>query len=97
VHAYAVDSLLASHYVTRPPAWLSAFVVFASCYTLTLLAAARVSAKRLAIASAGITVTVVAVAAAAMHFSALWLDVIYAIVATWLLMPILLGIRKRLH
>jgi CHASE2 domain-containing sensor protein len=97
VHAYAIDSLLASHYITRPPAWLSACVVFASCYILTLLAALQMSTRRLVIAAAGITIMVVAVAAAAMHFSAVWLDVIYAVVATWLLLPLLLGVRKRLR
>jgi hypothetical protein len=95
VHAYAVDSLLASHYITRPPAWLSAFVVFASCYILTLLAALKMPARWLVIAAAGITTAVIAVAAAAMYFSAVWLDVIYAVVATWLLLPLLLGLRRR--
>jgi hypothetical protein len=75
VHAYAVDSLLSAHYIRRPPAWLSAFAVFASCYILTL----------------------VAVAATAMFLSAVWLDVIYAVVATWLRLPILLGVRKQLQ
>jgi CHASE2 domain-containing sensor protein len=95
VHAYAVDSLLASHYIKRPPAWLSAFVVFASCYILTLLAALQMSARWLVIAAAGITTAIVAVAAAAMSFSAVWLDVIYAVVATWLLLPLLLGLQER--
>jgi hypothetical protein len=84
VHAYAVDSLLASHYIRRPPAWLSAFVVFASCYVLTLVAAQRVSSWRLTLV-------------AAIYFSGEWLDVIYTIVAIWLLLPILIGIRERLH
>jgi predicted PurR-regulated permease PerM len=55
------------------------------------------STRRLVIAAAAITIMVVAVAAAAMYFSAVWLDVIYAVVATWLLLPLLLGVRKRLH
>lgn len=97
VHAYAVDSLLALHYVTRPPAWLSAFVVFASCYILTLLAALKISARQLVLAAAGIATAVVALAAAAMYFSAVWLDVIYAVAATWLLLPLLLGARRRLY
>jgi CHASE2 domain-containing sensor protein len=96
VHAYAVDSLLASHYITRPPAWLSAFVVFASCYVLMLLAALRMSTRRLVMAAAGITAAVIAVAATAMYLSAVWLDVIYAVAATWLLLPLLLGLRRQL-
>jgi CHASE2 domain-containing sensor protein len=96
VHAYAVDSLLASHYITRPPAWLSAFVVFASCYILTLLATLRRSTRALVTAAAGITTAIAVVAAAAMYVSAVWLDVIYAVAATWLLLPLLLGLRRQL-
>jgi CHASE2 domain-containing sensor protein len=97
VHAYAVYSLLASHYVTRPPAWLSAFVVFGSCYVLTLLATQRLSTRRLVAIAVGITTAVIAVSAAAMYFSAVWLDAIYAVGATWLLVPLLLGVRNRLR
>jgi hypothetical protein len=97
VHAYAVDSLLAAHYIRRPSAWLSAFVVFASCYILTLLAAERNSRGTLVLAATGITAAVIAIAAAAMYFSAVWLDVIYTVVAVWLLLPLLLGIRNNLR
>jgi CHASE2 domain-containing sensor protein len=96
VHAYAVDSLLASHYVTRPPAWFSVFAVFASCYLLTLLAAQKLSTRWLLLAAAGITVAVFALAAVARYFSLVWLDVIYAVAATWLLLPLLLAFRRRL-
>jgi CHASE2 domain len=97
VHAYAVDSLLTAHYIRRPPAWMSAFAVFASCYILILLAAQGLAARVLVIATAGLTATIMVIAAAAMFFSAVWLDVIYTVVALWLLLPLLLGIRKRLH
>jgi CHASE2 domain len=97
VHGYAVDALLTSHYITRPTAWLSAFVVFASCYILILLAGERLSKRALVLAAAEITAAVIAMAAAAMYFSAVWLDVIYAVVAVWLLLPLLLGIRHRLR
>jgi CHASE2 domain-containing sensor protein len=97
VHAYAIDSLLASHYVRRPAAWISACVVFASCYILILLAAEGLGTRDLTVATAGITVAIVMIAAAAMYFSAVWLDVIYAVVALWLLLPLLLSIRKRLY
>jgi CHASE2 domain-containing sensor protein len=97
VHGYAVDALLSAHYIRRPSAWLSAFVVFASCYILTLLAAERISKRALALATAGITAAVITMAAAAMYFAAVWLDVIYAVAAAWLLLPLLLGVRHRLR
>jgi hypothetical protein len=89
--------LLASHYISRPPAWLSAFVVFASCYILTLVATLHASALRLTLAAAAITMAVVGVAGAAMYWSAVWFDVIYAVVATWLLLPLLFAVRARLR
>jgi phosphate/sulfate permease len=64
---------------------------------LTLLAARRSSSRVLVLTTAAITAAVAAVAAAAMYFSAVWLDVIYAVVAVWLLLPLLLGIRTRLR
>jgi hypothetical protein len=97
VHGYAVDALLSAHYIKRPSAWLSVFIVFASCYVLTLLAAERLKTQALLLAAVGITVGVVALAAAAMYFSAVWLDVIYTVVAVWLLLPLLLGVRQRLR
>jgi CHASE2 domain-containing sensor protein len=97
VHAYAVDSLLAVHYIRRPAAWISAFMVFASCYILVLLAAQGLSAQALFVAAVGLTATVMAIAAAAMFFSGVWLDVIYVVVALWVLLPILAGIRKQLR
>ena len=97
IHAYAIQSLLSGYYVTRPAAIWSACMVFAGCYILTWLAARGFSPRILALAAAGITAAVFILAAAAMYFWLVWLDVIYAVVAVWLLLPLLLVFRRPLH
>jgi hypothetical protein len=93
VHAYAAHSLLSGTYISRPPALWSAFIVFASCYVLTLLASRGVPALRLALGAVVLSAVTVALAAAAIYLWGIWLDVIYAVVATWILVPVLLGLR----
>lgn len=93
VHAYAAHSLLSGHYITRPPAFYSAFIVFASCYVLTLFAIQGASVLRLLFYAGMVTVVIVALSAAAIYFWNIWLDVIYAVAATWLLLPLLVAMR----
>jgi hypothetical protein len=93
VHAYAVHSLLTGSYISRPPALWGALTVFASCYLLTLLASRGAPTLRLVLGAAVLSVLTVALSAAAIYLWGVWLDVIYAIVATWILVPLLLGMR----
>jgi hypothetical protein len=90
VHAYAVHSLLSGVSIRRPAAVWSAFVVFAGCYVLTLFAAKRVRPLRLAAVACVLTAIIVFFAAAAIYFWRVWLDVIYAVAAVWLLLPVLI-------
>jgi len=94
IHAFAVDSLLRNHFLIRPPPWVSAFAVFAACYVLALFASQRRTARSLAIVAAVISAAVVVAAAGVVFLFNVWLDVIYVIVATWLLWPLLLVYRS---
>jgi hypothetical protein len=90
VHAYAVHSLLSGAYIRRPPALWSAFIVFAGCYVLTLSAAKRANTGRLVLIACVLTAIIVAMAAAAIWLWRVWLDVVYAVAAIWLLLPLLI-------
>jgi hypothetical protein len=69
-------------------------IVLAACYALTLFAARGYDARRLAQVAAIITLIIMILSAAAMYLWHAWLDVIYAVVAVWLLLPILLASRR---
>jgi len=96
VHAYAVHSLLSGAYIRRPPALWSAFIVFAGCYVLTLSAAKRATASHLALTAFVLTMIIVAMSAAAIWLWRVWLDVVYALAAIWLLLPLLIVARRAL-
>jgi len=91
IHAYAANSLYSKLYFTRPPAWFSGFMVIAVCGILALLALQGAGLRQLLIVGAIESLVVVAVAAFAAKFLLVWLDVIYALVALWLLMPLLVA------
>jgi CHASE2 domain-containing sensor protein len=94
VHAYAVHSLLNDTYIRRPGSLSSVVMVLVACYALTLFAARRYDARRLAQIAGIITLIIMILSAGAMYLWYVWLDVIYAVVAVWLLLPILLASRR---
>jgi CHASE2 domain-containing sensor protein len=94
LHAYAASTLLANAAIVRPPAWLSAFVVVAACAILALFASQGAATRRLLLVAALTTAGVFALAAMAIALFRVWLDVIYAVTALWLLLPLLLAYRK---
>jgi hypothetical protein len=91
IHAYAANSLFSKRYFRRPPAWFSGFMVIAVCGILALLALQGAGLRRLLIVAGIESLAVVAVAAFAAKFLLVWLDVIYALIALWLLVPLLLA------
>jgi len=93
LHAYAVDALLSGVWFTRPPAWVSGFMMIAVCGLLSLFALLK-SRLWLLGAAAIESIAVVAIAAIAAKSSLIWLDVVYALVALWLLLPLLIIYRR---
>ncbi len=94
IHALAANSLLAGKVITRPSGGVSAVVVFASCYLLLLFGSQGYSTRALIVVAVTTTVAIFALAAAAIHFLLVWLDVVYAVAALWLLLPLLLVFRR---
>jgi CHASE2 domain-containing sensor protein len=93
VQAAAVNALLSGTYMTRASDFASALLVFVACYAIVLVAMASGSLRSLSIAAAIVSSSVVSLAAAA-AFRHIWLDAIYAIVACWLLVPLVLVLRR---
>jgi CHASE2 domain-containing sensor protein len=93
VQAAAVNALLSGTYMTRASDFASALLVFVACYAIVLVAMASGSLRSLSIAAAIVSLSGVSLAAAA-AFRHIWLDAIYAIVACWLLVPLVLVLRR---
>ncbi|UCG58129.1 MAG: CHASE2 domain-containing protein [Phycisphaerales bacterium] len=94
VHAYAIHSLRHGHFLTRPPWWSGLFIILVSCYIISTLAAQRASRGRIIRTALLLSALVIAASIFALVFWLIWLDVIYALVAIWLLVPLLIAFRK---
>ena len=93
VQAAAVNALLSGTYMTRASDFASALLVFVACYAIVLVAMASGSLRSLSIAAAIVSLSVLLLAAAA-AYRHIWLDAIYAIVACWLLVPLVFALRR---
>ena len=93
VQAAAVNALLSGTYMTRASDFASALLVFVACYAIVLVAMASGSLRSLSIAAAIVSLSVLLLAAAA-AYRHIWLDAIYAIVACWLLVPLVFVLRR---
>jgi CHASE2 domain-containing sensor protein len=93
VQAAAVNSLLSGAYMTRASDFASGLLVFVACYAIVLVGMASGSLRSLSIAAAIVSLSVLLLAAAA-AYRHIWLDAIYAIVACWLLVPLVLVLRR---
>ena len=94
VHAYAVHSLRHNHFITRTP-WWSGFLLLLVCFYLVTIQTRRgVPAQKLLLLALGLSLFVILAAGISMYFWLVWLDVIYILIGTWMLVPLLLGLRK---
>jgi CHASE2 domain-containing sensor protein len=94
IHASAVHSLLQHHYIERVPWWPNFGTIFAFCYLITALIVQGLRATRLVALLAALSAGTLAFAALAMYLWLIWIDVIYFLAAIWLLLILLLGLRK---
>ncbi len=96
VHAAAIASLLAGHWIMRPPWWSGFLIIVVACYVIAALAADGASRGKLLAVALGISAFLVAAAALAMRLWYVWLDVVYPLVAVWLLLGLLVLLKRRL-
>ena len=97
IHAAAVNSLLTRAWIERPPWWWGLLLIVIACYTIVVLAEEGMSAGRLALLASAISLFLIAAGAMAMRLWLVWLDVSYALVAIWLLLGLVLALRKRVR
>ena len=94
IHAYAVHSLRHGHFLQRTPWWSGLFVILISCYVIFLLAAQNI--RPLWIICTAILLSFLIVGASILVL-AVWLfrlDLIYALLAIWLLVIMLITLNK---
>lgn len=94
IHAWAVESLRESHYVEMQPWWLSLAFILVFCYWLAVWCVNGASVLRLVALCAGATLCFVAVAAGSIRIGVVWFDVVYPALAVWLLLPLVVGLRR---
>jgi hypothetical protein len=94
IHTAAIQSLRTGEFVERAP-WPVGFgCILVVCYLLTALAARGASVRLLLVICGGASLLVVASSAAAASHARLWVDVVYPLTATWLLLPFALAMRR---
>jgi CHASE2 domain-containing sensor protein len=94
IHAYVAHSLRQGHDIRRHAWWLGLAVTLVFCYAMTAWDASGASAARLFALCAAATVVILAIAVASIRLGPYWFDVIYPLLAVWLLPQILLGARR---
>ena len=94
IHADVVHSLRNSHFIQRHSWWLAVSFILVFCYWLAALCAEGASAAKLAIVCGAATACFIVVAIASILTGPYWFDVVYPIAAVWLLLPLLLGLRR---
>lgn len=93
IHADALHSLRQGAGFRRFPPWLTFGVILVFCYLETTLAASGAPAGKL-LRVALLSSIALGVAAAVAAWERLWIDVVYGLVALWLLVPVLLVLRR---
>lgn len=94
IHAAAAHTLLAGPPLRPAPAWLALLLILVGCYVLVAQAITGAGAGRLVLVAAAIHAVAFAVALLLAR-AGFWLDVVYAAVAVWGLLPVLAIQRRR--
>lgn len=94
VHADAIHSLVHGHYIRYGPWWLRFFPMLAFCYGLAVWCANGGSVGRLLLVCLVATAGFGATAVAGIVAGPLWFDAFYPTAAVWLLLPLLLSLRR---
>jgi CHASE2 domain-containing sensor protein len=94
VHASAIHSLVHGHYIRQGPAWIRFVSMLAFCYGLAVWCVSGVAAIRLILVCVAATACFVAIAVVGILTGPHWFDAVYATAAVWLLLPLLLALRR---
>jgi CHASE2 domain-containing sensor protein len=94
VHASAIHSLVHGHYIRQGPEWIRFVSMLAFCYGLAVWCVSGVAAIRLILVCVAATACFIAIAVVGILTGPHWFDAVYATAAVWLLLPLLLALRR---
>ena len=94
IHAYAIHSLRHNHFIERGSWWVSLLMISLLCYLMMVLTARGVGSLKLLLINVAFSVLIVGIAILAMYLWRTWIDLVYPLVATWLFLFLLIGLRK---
>ena len=94
IHAYAVQALLRSRFIERPPWWISLILVSVWCYLLMVLIASNVGNLKLILINVAVSIFIIGISALAMRMWLTWIDLIYPLLAAWLFLLLLIILRR---
>ena len=94
IQAYAVHSFVQDHFIKRTKLWPNYLMIFVFCYLITVRVKQGDSVRKLIRTNSLISCVIFAISALAMYVSLIWIDIIYSLLALWLLLPLLLVLRK---
>jgi len=94
IHAYAVHSLSHQRYIERPRWWVSLLAISLSCYLMMVMTSRGVGNLKLILMNVVFSVSMVAIAILVIYFWLSWIDLIYPLLATWLFLLLLVGLKR---
>ena len=96
IHAYAALSLAQGLYIQGTPLWISFGLISLACYWIVLLARQGKTGRQMALYLLAASAAFLTASVLSMHFLLIWVDAAYFLTATWLLLLLMLLLRKRL-
>jgi CHASE2 domain len=94
VHAIAIHSLVHSHYIRYAPAWVRFLSMLIFCYSLAVWCTHGWPVRRLLFVCLLATACFWATAVVGVLAGPFWFDAVYPTIAAWLLLPLLLMLRR---
>jgi CHASE2 domain-containing sensor protein len=94
IHSYVAHSLIEGHYIRRHSWWLGFALTLMFCYAMAVWCARGASIGGLVLLCTAATVIVLAIAAVSIVVGPYWFDVVYPMVAVWVLLPLVVGARR---
>ena len=94
IHSFVIHSLRHNHYIQRVPWWSSFLIVFVSCYLITLFFAQKWRLGKIVLMTFVVSIGICLISILAITFWLVWLDVIYPLLAGWLLLLLLLILSR---
>lgn len=94
IHGWVAHSLLERHFIERHSWWLGSAIILVCCGALTVRAAHGASVRELVLGCVAATAFVLALAVVSLFAGPYWFDVIYPLAAVWVLLPLLVGVRR---